>query len=63
MSSMEDDRPKKPGTPHPGEILADLSVDELKSRIALYQSEIERIGREIDAKEASRKSADSFFRL
>src|SRR5882757_8897954 len=42
MSFLDDDRPKKKPGPQPGEILADLSVDELRGRIALYRGEIER---------------------
>ena len=62
MSFLDDDRPRKQAKPMPGEILADLSVDELKARIALYQEEIARLTQEIEAKEKHRKAADSFFR-
>jgi len=62
MSFLDDDRPRKPTKPAPGEILADLSVDELKARIALYQQEISRLTQEIEAKEKHLKAADSFFR-
>ena len=43
MSFLDDDRPKKKPTAQPGENLADLSVEELKARIAIYQDEIERL--------------------
>jgi uncharacterized small protein (DUF1192 family) len=49
-------------TPQPGESLYDLSVDELRERIDVYRAEIDRLSREIEAKETSRKAADSFFR-
>jgi uncharacterized small protein (DUF1192 family) len=62
MSFLDDDRPRKPAKPQPGEVLADLSVDELKARIALYQEEIARLSREIETKEKHMKAADSFFR-
>ena len=62
MSFLDDDRPKKPKTAQPGEILADLSVDELKARIAIYRGEIERLEAEIAAKEKHMKAAESFFR-
>ena len=63
MHLFEDDRPKTPATARPGENLADLSVDELRERIALYRGEIDRLAREIETKEKSRKAADSFFRV
>ena len=62
MSFLDDDRPKKKPAPQPGEVLADLSLDELKARIELYRDEILRLEREIDAKEKHMKAADSFFR-
>ena len=63
MTLFEEDRAKKLAAPRPGEILADLSVDELRARIELYRAEIQRLTQEIEAKETSRKAADSFFRL
>jgi uncharacterized small protein (DUF1192 family) len=62
MGISDDDRPKKPVAAQPGENLYYLSVEELRERVALYQAEIERLGREIETKENSRKAADSFFR-
>jgi uncharacterized small protein (DUF1192 family) len=62
MSFLDDDRPRKKPKPEPGEVLADLSVDELKARIVLYQEEIARLTREIEAKEKHLKAADAFFR-
>jgi uncharacterized small protein (DUF1192 family) len=62
MTFLDDDRPKKPPSAQPGENLADLSVDELKKRIGIYRDEIERLEREIAAKEKHLKAAESFFR-
>ena len=62
MAISDDDRPGKKPAPQPGENLYDLSVDELRERIDLYRAEIDRLTREIEGKEKSRKAADSFFR-
>ena len=62
MTFLDDDRPKKPPTVQPGENLADLSVDELKERIGIYRAEIERLERDIAAKEKHMKAAESIFR-
>ena len=62
MSFLDDDRPKKPVTPQPGEILDTLSIEELKTRIEIYRTEIGRLERDIEAKEKHRQAADSFFR-
>jgi uncharacterized small protein (DUF1192 family) len=62
MTFLDDERPKKRATAQPGEILADLSVEELKARIALYRGEIGRLEVEIAAKEKHLKAAESFFR-
>ena len=62
MTFLDDDRPRKKPTALPGENLADLSVDELKERIEIYRGEIERLERDIAAKEKHMKAAESFFR-
>lgn len=62
MPISDDDRPKPPAAAQPGESLYYLSVEELRERVALYQAEIDRLTREIEAKERSRNAADSFFR-
>jgi uncharacterized small protein (DUF1192 family) len=62
MTFLDDDRPKKPATAQPGENLADLSVEELKERVAIYRAEMERLEAEIERKEKHLKSAESFFR-
>ena len=62
MSFLDDDRPRKKPAPQPGESLADLSLEELKARIEIYRGEIERLKRDVEAKEQHLKAADSFFR-
>jgi uncharacterized small protein (DUF1192 family) len=62
MTNLDDNEPRPRRTAHPGENLADLSVEELKDRTALYRMEIERLEREIAAKEKHMQAADSLFR-
>ncbi|MDH4440012.1 MAG: DUF1192 domain-containing protein [Rhizobium sp.] len=57
-----EEEPRKPTVTHQlGADLSAISADELRQRITLLESEIERIKAEIDRKEASRKAADSLF--
>ena len=63
MSFVDDDR--APGKPAPhvvGSDLSTLSVDELKSRIALLQAEIARLEADIARKTNERSAAESLFR-
>lgn len=62
MSFLEDDQPRPKPKAQPGENLAELSLDELRARIALYQDEIVRLQGEIERKQASLEAAQSFFR-
>ncbi|MGA1803814.1 DUF1192 domain-containing protein [Rhizobium sp. HT1-10] len=62
MSLFEDDRPKKPSAHEIGSDLSLLSVDELKSRIALLQAEIERLTAACESKASGRKAAEGLFR-
>lgn len=62
MSFLDDNEPRPKPSAHPGEPLADLSIEELKERIALYGAEIKRLEREVEAKETHLKAADSFFK-
>lgn len=62
MPLTDEDRPRRPAAPQPGENLADLSVAELTERIRLYREEIERIEHDIEAKQKHRVAADSIFR-
>lgn len=61
MSLFEDDRPKKTGH-EIGSDISLLSVDELKSRIGLLKTEIERLEAEVTAKSSSRNAAEGLFR-
>jgi uncharacterized small protein (DUF1192 family) len=58
----EDDRPKKKVAHEIGQDLALLSVKELDERIALLQSEIARLEANKIGKQASRQTADQFFK-
>jgi len=46
-----------------GQNIDDLSAPELKERIGLLRSEIERLEKAIDARQATRAAADSVFKL
>jgi uncharacterized small protein (DUF1192 family) len=54
-------RPKKKAH-EIGEDLTLLSVDELKERVGALKAEIERLEASIRAKQATRSSAETFFR-
>ncbi|MFN4206665.1 MAG: DUF1192 domain-containing protein [Agrobacterium albertimagni] len=57
-----DEEARKRSTGHElGCELSAISADELRHRIALLETEIDRIRAEIDRKEAGRKAADSLF--
>jgi uncharacterized small protein (DUF1192 family) len=58
----DDDRPKKKIAHEIGQDLSLLSVKELDERIALLQSEIARLEANKVGKQASRQSADQFFK-
>ena len=59
-----DEKPvKKPLTHDIDQDLATLSVDELTDRIALLQAEIERLEAAKMAKQASKQSAESVFKI
>jgi uncharacterized small protein (DUF1192 family) len=63
MAANEDeDRPKKKLVHEIGQDLALLSIKELGERIALLQSEIERLEAARTNKQASRSAADQFFK-
>jgi uncharacterized small protein (DUF1192 family) len=62
MTLVDDDRPAKKVQHEIGSDLSALSVDELRSRIALLGEEVSRIEREIASKSSSRSSAESLFK-
>ena len=58
----DDDRPKKKIAHEIGQDLALLSIEELRDRIQLLKDEITRLEAAVTAKQASRESADTFFK-
>ena len=62
MSLFDDDRPKKPQTHEIGSDLSLLSVDEILSRVAILENEIERLKAEAAAKAKGRSAAEDLFR-
>jgi uncharacterized small protein (DUF1192 family) len=63
MAAMDDDdRPKKKISHEIGQDLSLLSVKELDERIGLLRSEIARLEADKISKQASRQTADQFFR-
>jgi uncharacterized small protein (DUF1192 family) len=62
MAIEDDDRPRKKVTHEIGQDLSLLSVEELAERIALMQSEIERLQAAAAKKRASRDAANNFFK-
>ena len=59
---MDDDLPQSGTSPSPGEDLYGLSVEELRSRVSLYEGEITRLGVELAKKESERSAADLIFK-
>ena len=62
MPIEEDDRPRKKVTHEIGQDLSLLSVEELTERIALLNTEIERLREAAAKKRASKDAADHFFK-
>jgi uncharacterized small protein (DUF1192 family) len=58
----DDDRPKKKIAHEIGQDLMLLSVGELTERIALLRQEIARLEADIKGKQASKSTADLFFK-
>ena len=58
----DDDRPKKKIVHEIGQELALMSVAELQDRILLLREEISRLEADIGRKQASRSTADQFFK-
>ena len=62
MAIEDDDKPRKKITHEIGQDLSLLSVEELTERIALLNSEIERLQQAAAKKRASKDAANSIFR-
>jgi uncharacterized small protein (DUF1192 family) len=62
MAIEDDDRSRKKITHEIGQELSLLSVEELTERIALMNSEIERLQAAMTKKRASKDAANSFFK-
>jgi uncharacterized small protein (DUF1192 family) len=62
MATEDDDNPRKKITHAIGQDLSLLSVEELAERIALMNSEIERLQVAQAKKRASKDAANSFFK-
>ena len=68
MPSFDDDpvfapKPKAPVAHEIGQNIDDLSAPELKERIALLRSEIDRLEKAIEARQVTRAAADSVFKI
>ena len=61
--SLFGSKPKAPVAHEIGQNIDDLSAPELKERIGLLRSEIERLEKAIHARQATRAAADSVFKL
>ena len=62
MAIEDDDRPRKKVSHEIGQDLSLLSVEELTERIALMNSEIERLQVAMAKKRASKDAAAGFFK-
>ncbi|GJE16289.1 hypothetical protein AIGOOFII_0993 [Methylobacterium marchantiae] len=63
MRDDDTDRPKRPVSHVIGESLDTLSVDEITQRLALLQTEIERLEAARSAKKTALDRASSIFKL
>jgi uncharacterized small protein (DUF1192 family) len=68
MPSFDDDpvfapKPKAPVAHEIGQNIDDLSAPELKERIALLRSEIDRLEKAIEARQVTRAAAASVFKI
>jgi uncharacterized small protein (DUF1192 family) len=68
MAAFDDDpvfapKPKAPVAHEIGQNIDDLSAPELAQRIALLRSEIDRLERAIEARQATRAAAASIFKI
>jgi uncharacterized small protein (DUF1192 family) len=68
MAALDDEsvfgaKPKPRLAHEIGQNVDDLSAPELAERIALLRSEIDRLEKAIDARQATRAAADSVFKV
>jgi uncharacterized small protein (DUF1192 family) len=68
MAAVDDEsifgaKPKPTLTHEIGQNIDDLSAPELRERIALLRSEINRLEKAIEARQATRAAADSVFKI
>ena len=68
MPSFDDDplfapKPKAPVAHEIGQNIDDLSAPELAERIALLRSEIDRLEKAVEARQATRAAAASIFKI
>ena len=68
MAAFDDEsvfgtKPKAPLSHEIGQNIDDLSAPELAERIGLLRSEIERLEKAIEARQATRAAADSVFKV
>ena len=68
MAAFDDEagfgaKPKPPVAHEIGQNLDALSAPELSERIALLRSEIDRLEKAIEARQATRAAADSVFKV
>ena len=68
MAGFDDDpvfasKPKAPVAHEIGQNIDDLSAPELAERIALLRSEIDRLEKAIEARQATRAAAASIFKI
>ena len=68
MAALDDDpvfapKPKTPVAHEIGQNIDDLSAPELSERIALLRSEIDRLEKAIEARQATRAAAASIFKI
>jgi uncharacterized small protein (DUF1192 family) len=62
MAFEDEERPRKKVTHEIGQDLSLLSVEELSERIALLNSEVERLREAAASKRASKDAANNFFK-
>jgi uncharacterized small protein (DUF1192 family) len=62
MAAEDDDKPRKKISHEIGQDLSLLSAGDLAERIALLETEIERLKADAKKKQASRDAANAFFK-